>query len=475
MGIANDGMTRLVTYGLSKGSMVLTRRRFLGLMGFVPAQTGLIACRAGGRPADRPEASEAARRAPVKLTLSHYDDLVQQAQRWSLWSEGFQAKNPHVTVEILQIAPGSAYLEKIPVMFAGGTPPDVLIVHGNWAQSWIPLGFFLHLDPIIQRERYDLSDFWGPLHHKVYVHRGKRYGMTNMTGSGTPAINVNHFRTRGVPLPPTDWKDLRWNWQAYLDTLRALTTISPDGSSGVWGTTTRLTWQAIWSNGGNLMDPNFRECTLDRPEAYEAIQFIADLALRHRVMPTPQELAGKNTTTMWANGEIAIHSVHAGQFTSMRELIKGFEWDIVPDPAGPRGRVGGTGGFGACIAAPTKLVEEAWGWVKHWVSPEVQLMNIEKQLTINASRRSIAARYVDVARRLSGGQPPASLHVVAEQPNYEGSHQYNNRWLDMIAIFDEELGPVWRGQATAKEAMQRAKPRIDAIIREERAKDPNWP
>jgi multiple sugar transport system substrate-binding protein len=456
--------------GMARGRKGLTRRTAAGRLGAGTAGALLAAC-GGSGPSGEPR--PAAERAPVRLSLTMYDDLAQQAQRWTLWSEGFQARNPHVTVDVAQIAPAAVYLEKIGTMFAAGTPPDVLIVHGNWGHAWSALGYFLELGPIIARERYDLSDFWGPLHHKVYVYRGKRYGMTNMTGSGTPAINVTHFRNRGVPLPSTDWKDRRWNWDAYLDTLKRVATA--DGSGGVWGTTTRLTWQAIWSNGGALMDPGYRECTLDRPEAFEGVQFVADLALKHRVAPTPAQLAGKDATAMWANGEIAVHSIHAGQFTSMREMIKGFEWDIVPDPAGAKTRAGGTGGFGACISAPSRLRDDGWGWIKHWVSPEVQRMNIERQLTINSSRKSIAAQYVEIARRLGGGQPPASLHVVADQPNYEGEHMYTNRWLDMDGVVAEELGPVWSGQVTAREAMQKAKPRIDAIIREERAKDPQWP
>lgn len=446
------------------------RRTIAGRLGAGAA----VVFQAAGCAEPRGETAPRAERPPVTLSLSMYDELAQQAQRWALWSEGFTARNPQVTVDIMQIVPSGVYMEKIGTMFAGGVPPDVLIVHGNWGQAWSALGYFRALGPTIARERYDLSDFWGPLHHKVYVYRGARYGMTNMTGSGTPSVNVTHFRNRGVPIPTTDWKDARWNWEAYLETLRRVTTAGPDGS-GVWGTTQRLVWQAIWSNGGNLMSADHRECTLDRPEAHESLQFVADLALRHRVSPTPAQLAGRDTTAMWVNGEIAVHSVHAGQFTSMRELIKGFEWDVVPDPAGSKRRAGGSGGFGACISAPSKAPEEGWGWIKHWVSPETQRMNIERQLTINSSRRSVAAQYVEIARRLGGGQPPASLHVVADQPNYEGEHMYTNRWLDMDRIVNEELAPVWRGEVTAREAMAKAKPRIDAIIKEERAKDSRWP
>ena len=442
-----------------------TRRR---MMRVVAGAAGAACAPAGGGAGAPPAAL-----APAKITLAHYDGLTQQAQRWTIWTEAFRARHPQVTTEILQIT--EVYQDKIATMFAAGGPPDVMIVNGNWAHSWAALGYFLPLDPLIAREKYDLSDFFGPLHEKVYVHRGKRVGLTPMAGSSNVGVNLTHFRNRGVPPPPTDWKDPRWTWEAFLDSARRLHTAAADGSGGVWGTASRPAWQAIWSHGGDLMDANYRECTLDRPEVTEALQFVADLSLKHRVAPTPQQLAGKNVTAMWINGEIALLDISAGSFGSFREQIKGFVWDVRPDPAGPRRRAGSSGGFGACVAAPTKEPAAAWGWVKHWVSPETMRFDVEQQLTNASSRRSLAAQYAEIARKTLGDQPPASLQVTADQPHYQGVHRYTNRWLDMDRIMSEELGPVWVGETTAKDAMRKAKPRIDAIIAEERAKSQTWP
>ena len=43
----------------------------------------------------------------------------------------------------------------------------------------------------------------------------------------------------------------------------------------------------LWQNGGDWADWGQNKQTVDRPPAVEALLFVADLAQKHRAMPTP--------------------------------------------------------------------------------------------------------------------------------------------------------------------------------------------
>ena len=94
--------------------------------------------------------------------------------------------------------------------------------------------------------------------------------------------HARHFRNRGVP--PVD---VSWDWEDLVENAAKLTTYRDDGNVRRWGLVAHdpEVWWALWQNGAEALDPDTLACRLQEPAAVEALQFIRDLMLTHRVSP----------------------------------------------------------------------------------------------------------------------------------------------------------------------------------------------
>jgi ABC-type glycerol-3-phosphate transport system substrate-binding protein len=244
-----------------------------------------------------PEAA-ARSKAPVKLRFSSWG-----TRQWGHEQiiESFKAKHPHVTE--VQIEDGGPFLDyriKLLNQIAGDDLADVPTVGGQWYLEIVSTGALLKLDSYIRAEQRRRQDFYLPNVPAAIMEKGTLQGAL----SGLPYladlailyVNEHLFRERGQPLPPSDWADARWTWDAALERAKALTDpAAPSGATFGFSVNDALLcdWASVvYQRGGDVLTPDRRGYALDRPEAHEPLQWRADLRLRHRVVPTAEEVRG---------------------------------------------------------------------------------------------------------------------------------------------------------------------------------------
>lgn len=391
---------------------------------------------------------------PVTLVWSFWGDPGELPPNWEVIG-AFEATHPGVRIKV-QHAPWSSYFDKIQTQMAGGTAPDVMFL--NNIPSYAARGVLEPLDDFIAQSGFDTSPYYPEL-LRIFMYDGKVYGLPRDNDTTVLYYNKKLFTEAGVAYP-----DRTWNWNTLVEAGKKLTRADPRG---------RITQYAIalernkyplfvYQNGGAVFDDALQPTRfmLHEPPAAEAIQYMADLMIRHRIAPSFVDMQQMGSTTeLFLTGRVAMVMTNAARIPSFVEA--GFEWDVAPLPTGPTGiRANSLGGAGYVISATSKHKREAWEFLKFLAGPEGQRIFAKTGVAVPAYR-SPETR----AAFLEG--PPPSKQVFLEETEHGKLFPYFSGWVEISrTIVDPALDLVFIGERKASAALQEIAPAVQAKLNE---------
>ena len=92
------------------------------------------------------------------------------------------------------------------------------------------------------------------------------------------------FEAAGIE-PPNE----SWDWPTFVERTTRLTIARSDGGRSQYGVMiapgATPSYMFMWQNGAEILAPDGKTSTVNSPEAVEAVQFMADLVLKHEVSP----------------------------------------------------------------------------------------------------------------------------------------------------------------------------------------------
>ena len=92
------------------------------------------------------------------------------------------------------------------------------------------------------------------------------------------------FEAAGIE-PPNE----SWDWPTFVERTTRLTVPRSDGGRSQYGVLiapgATPAYMFMWQNGAEILAPDGKTSTVNSPEAVEAVQFMADLVLKHEVSP----------------------------------------------------------------------------------------------------------------------------------------------------------------------------------------------
>ena len=292
----------------------------------------------------------------VRLSLArHYSSLGMETYQDLV--DDFNRRNPDVLVELEGI-PGS-YYNKLLVMFAGRTAPDLMWMGQGMAQ-FSSRGAFLDVE-----DHFQLPP--GQYYESVvdcYRFNGRLMGFPLGADFNVMIYNRDLFEQAGLPLPGPDWtlKDFR-------QAARRLT-VREGGQVRQWGFYGEIDPGVF---GAAYLSPDMSEERIDRPEWRSFLDFHLKLAFEDGSMPSQLDIPGArimNRRQVFYRGQAAM-IYDRFDFQTLRESISDFRWDIAPAPKGAhRANSSSTQGF--AIARNTPHPAEAVRLLKYLVSPETQ-------------------------------------------------------------------------------------------------------
>ncbi len=370
--------------------------------------------------------------------------------------DAFQKEYPNVKVEIENIGSGTEYWTKLQTMVAAGTAPDVLYPATHNAYALASNGALMFVDDLAKRDKIDLNKYDQSILN-LYKYDGKTACLPIDTAALVMFYNKNMFDAAGVPYPKEGW-----TWDDFLATAQKLTKdTNNDGKTDQFGVDSWTSYWAIavFSMAGHGIFDDIRKPTkllITDKDSVDAIQWLGDLANKHKVMPTTAERA--NISDMFLAGKTAMNVMGHWRVPQYMANIKDFKWDVV---ALPKGKILANRSDGSCfaISAQSKNPEVAWEFVKFLAGPDsmgVGLLLDLQQMTPALTDYQKSDRFLKPANL----QINKSAFLAGKENlfcNYDPIHP---SYDELNRIISQELGEVWNGKATAQQAIDRMAPKI---------------
>ena len=445
----------------------INRRSFLRMTAVALGGSILAAC----QPTVVDVVEEDVAAVPEPETIAEAAPKEQAVLRWGSWSVGneafealekeFEERYPHVTVR-QEAAPWAQYWDRLQVQMAAGEAPDIQWMSGAMFLNFVERGYFLDLTPLAERDGMSLDEYF--LQADVFTYQGRTYAWPWFHTVSSGWYNKELFDEAGLDHPPTDWQNA-WSWDEFLDTAMQLTKTRSDGRQQ-YGTLVSNAFEQcwgsfVWSNGGDVINPEFTKTTMDTPEAIEGLGFVVDLVQEYGVAPEPGDPATfmEGMPGPFEAGLCAMQ-IHSSAMTRTYSLIEDFTPSAMCLPVAP-------GGVPACsfngnpnsVAASTSIPDEAWQFISFLSSREGMEFFAREKMTVPAN--------IDVARTLFvANPPPYNLDVFINAMDLEQCNdlRFHRLWMEWVGAIQSPVDLALIGEATTEEACRLATQDGDEVL-----------
>lgn len=383
--------------------------------------------------------------------------------------EEFQRRHTDIKVRALLSAPG--VMQQLSTFCAGGKCPDVLMA---WELTYSELaarGVLLDLNTMLAKDKAFAADLKADsiaLLYDTFTFNGGQYAFPEQWSGNYLFYNRRLFADAGVPTPPATW-ERPWSYTEFLDTATALTRRRA-GRATQWGFVNM--WFSYYSAGLFAMNngvpwstplKNPTRFNFDHDAFIEAVQFYADLSVKHKVAPNASEVQSMSTPDLFAAGKAGI--ALGGHWRYQTFIRAGdLDFDVAPLPVGPalpkghaaRSDIGATG---LAISASSERKEQAWEFVKFATGPVGQALIGESSLFVPVLRSALdSAGFADAHRRVG------NLSVLTQGPAHSEGLPVTPAWEKIVALMDRNFGPVLRGSRPATSLAGLSHP-IEEVLR----------
>lgn len=249
------------------------------------------------------------------------------------FSKGFKEIHPEVNVTFETI-PFGDYIQKISLQVAGGNPPDLGWMLEGAAPTFIQSNILADVSQTLKESpNYNLDDF-PTASMELWKMGDSVYGVPFSTSPFVVYYNKTMLDEKGVENPKDLLEKGLWTWES----LRKMAKQVADPKNGIYGFESMdgqgfdgRVWEVlvplVRSYGGDVWKNNV--CTLDSPDAVEAVQLYHDMIFKDKSAVPPGEIGS------FFNGQAALTYTQISRTSKLDEA--NFEWDIAPMPSGKAG------------------------------------------------------------------------------------------------------------------------------------------
>lgn len=374
----------------------------------------------------------------------------------------FEKKNPAVRVHLFMV-PGSSYPDKLQLMLASRTAPDVMRVDHYIFPALVRKDYFLPLDSFVAAEpKGFLDDFVKPALDECWWN-GKLYALNVLFGAVMIYYNRALVAAANLPDPYRLAREGKWDWDAFVNAATALTKRDSSGRTTQFGTSMAgfpLYSAVVWNRGGEFMNQDMTRFVLaDDPRAVQGIQDYADLRWKWKCAPTPADNALSAFT--FESGKIAMNWGWAGDTPRYRKNIKDFDWDLAPTPSGPAGDYSVVKGNQLVASRDTLHPELAWEFIKFMTSPETELLVCGKLRRAVPTRLSVQ----NDPRYLQADAAPHQTDVFLDSVRKGRTLPIDWRYQEWSQEYNAATDVLFNvGGETAAQACRDATDRINALL-----------
>ena len=436
----------------------LTRRDFLRLC--AAAATGAVM--ASCAPAI-PQVVEVEKEVPAeKVEAKPPQKDVKAAVRW--WTRGspeWQETMQDITDAYLEaypdrdvtleVMPSERYDDKVLTSAAAGTIADIFHANSEMVVTFGIRGILLDCTPLLDSDTDVDKDDWFDWAWTRFLYKGQIWAMPQKGNVTLTFYNKTLFDQDGV-----DYPEKGWTWDDYLEASHTLT----NAEATQWGTWTFPWHIAVWENGGEIITEDGNTCKLDESAAHEAIQWVADLALKEGVGPKVEERDVFGSLNPFMSGKVGTFVGGESNVGRFIQNVEEFEWAGAWVPKGKELYSEGTS-TAFCMYADSKVVDAAWEFNK-FLTGDVRAyeqMGPHGKLGVPPHREAFNELFL-------GTEPRSDVKAILGD-----MVEYNRVWMrgvtagaEVKTTVSQGLSRVWSGEQTAAEATKELCGKLNEIL-----------
>ena len=305
---------------------------------------------------------------------------------------GFEKQNPDIRVDFMHIPQN--YFQKIHLLFASDTPPDVLFINNLYLPVYANANV---LEPI--GSRVD-SSFYDKNILRSLSWQGQLYAVPRDVSNLVIFYNKNLFDEAGVNYPSA-----KWTLEDFLQAAKKLTNSGHFGVSFEEDPLFFLPY--LMSEGGGILSDDLSTLIIDSPESLKGLNFYADLRKKYHVAPLADESASATMAQLFLQRKIAMHLSGRWLIPKYREEAD-FDWDIAPFPQGSKGSVVPLDSSGWAVSKNSEHKEEAFKLI-NYLSSKNSIEKLTQSGLIVPARRD-----VQNSKYFLDDNPPAHAKVFLD-------------------------------------------------------------
>jgi multiple sugar transport system substrate-binding protein len=376
---------------------------------------------------------------------------------WQQIVDDFQAANPNIKVNV-EVSDWDSYWTKLKTLLAANTPPDVFAMDAPLYLDYQSRGVLLNIQSYIDKSSGFLDGFY-PVTLEAYKLPDGYYGLPRDFQTIVLFYNKDMFDAAGAAYPSADWTydDLRAAAKSLTVDKNGDGTIEQFGfDAGLWDMENFWS-EAIWSWGGEVINPDYTKTLIGEPIARQAWQFAYDLMWTDKSMADPNT-SGQYGTDLFQAGIAAMTPM--GHWAVPGYATVNFKWDVAPMPIGPTGgRATSVNSAGFVVAKDTKNPDAAWEFIKYCLSQTGQTRLTELGLAIPVLE-SVANSPVFLEQSMVNINQQVFLDSLAfarMKPVFKGYDE----WASTIG---DGMAPIWLGEADLNTTLDSVVPEADAVL-----------
>ena len=316
--------------------------------------------------------------------------------------EEFRKRYLNVNVELLPLAEGDPYAQKINTALRARNPPEVAVMEDR---AWMKAGRVVDLRPYYEQWGVKVEDFSPGGLSRATVDgdlSGPIYGVGDFLGGNILVYNKTLFDEAGLEHPPAD-RSLHIS--EYADICRRLAKPDPDPNRAIYGCSMPEWSVGIQNKDVFGADGRKAEGNMNSPEMVEAWNIAAAL-VRENLAPGGEVLEAAGESDRFAAGQVGI------TWSDFTEVAKYKEQGI---------------DFGI---APFYVIHEGESFVDTWTAPwgvfddapnKAAGLEFMKFLATDAQRM-----------RLEVSEDPPLSTVVASEVGYGGDDPVKAQYLEVL-------------------------------------------
>lgn len=366
-----------------------------------------------------------------------------EGEVWNEIARAFEATHADIKVKV-ELSDWDSYWEKLRVLVAGGTPPDVFAMSPPLYPDWQSRGALLNLQPYLDKDPASLTGIY-PVTLEAYKTPNGYFGLPRDFQTIVLYYNEDMFDAAGLAYPTPDWSwdDLRANAaKLTLDT-------DKDGRIDQWGFTAdgygpeAFVAPVIRSFGGQMVDIASKKTLLGSAEAMAGITFMHAMFAVDKSMPNEQQVASFGWDPFLAG--VAAMTL-SGHWSVPDYAAATFKWDIAPIPFGPKGRITTVNSAGFVVSATTPSPDAAVDFVKFATSEQGQTLaaKIGLAVPIRSSVAQSSAYLQQTTATINHGLFIDALSYAQPLPVFRGYDEWSTAlgdnlnliWTDQLSLQD---------------------------------------